>query len=618
MGGLCGAFFVSETTPLPERALQRMATSISHRSSAAARRLELPGGVLHVVGAQLAAVGDVMVAVDGPVLGGLVTADTGPDRDAMSVALLMRDRGLSLPADLRGEFVIAAWDADRRRGALVRDPFGVRPLYVAQVDGAVLFASELKSIVASGLVPADLDYAAIEIFFDLGYMAAPFTPLLGVRKVRAGHMVTVEGDALGPQSPVWDFPEPAVVRESAAEIEDRVLGALDDAMARHASLTERPGVMLSAGLDSALVLSLLRRHTSAPVTGLTVGFSDMPSANELRASARVAAALGARHHAVSLSLEWDAISLSDLVWLVDEPIADLSAVGYGALAHAAVDEVDVAFSGLMADALFAADVASRRLEVLSPLLRLPLALRRAVRAPLRAGPERLGRLAEILAARSPAERYRVQWAPPDAQRSSLLRGPLAELDGGATRSLLAELAGDVSGHPLCLYSYLDQQLCADSVCQLADRAATAGPIDIRFPFADRRVVESAATLPASLRSRRLETKIVLRRLGERLLPAGLLEGPKVGFFDTVTPHWVRAQLRRGGADMLLDRAARTSEMVDRAAVERSVRDALADGPVGLLFPLLLLEGWLSLYLPRALAADGLRRPAVVATPRLHE
>lgn len=603
---------------MPEQALERMAAAIAHRSAGSLRRLELPGAVLCGVGAGLASAGNVIAAVDGVVIGGLGTPEGGPDGVPRAVAELVRDRGASLPADLRGEFAIVAWDADQRRGVVVRDPFGVRPLYVAQVEGAVLFASELKSILASGLVAVDLDYAAIEIFLDLGYVPAPFTPLLGVRKVRAGHLALVDRARLGPQSPVWEFPVPAARRESEARVEERVFDALDDAVARYAAVTERPGVMLSAGLDSALLLALLRRHTRAPVTGLTVGFADTPTANELSGSARVATALGARHRTVTLSLERDAISFPDLVWLVDEPSADLSALGYGVLARAAAGEVDVAFSGLMADSVFAADTASRRLEALTPPLRLPLAVRRALRSACRIGPDRLVRFAEILAADGAAERYRVQWAVPDAERALLFRGPLAELDGGATRALLTELAGDVAGDPLSVYSYIDQQLCADSVIHLADRAATAGPIDIRFPFADRRVVEAAATVPGALRSRRFETKIVLRRLGERLLPPGLLESAKTGFFDTATPGWVRAQLGRGGADLLLDPAAGIGELVDRAALERAVRSVLAGGPVGRVFPLLQLEGWLSLYLPRALAAEGAHRPAAVARPPLHE
>jgi asparagine synthase (glutamine-hydrolysing) len=610
VSGLCGAYLRRQDAGGAWRAtVERMTTALAHRSKTPPRVLELEGAVICSVGAEVATgEGGVAAVLDGIVLEGAGGGGPAPNGAAAEVADRWRSTGEGLLEQLRGEFALALWDGRARRGLLARDPFGIRPLYVANCPGAVLFASELKAILASGLVEPRLDYAAIDVYLDLGFGVSPRSPIAGVRRLRPGHAVTIVDGRSSGQRAYWRFPEPVDAHEPAEVVEERMHEVLADSVRRQVRASSAPAVLLSAGIDSAIVLALAARERDGlPPAALTAAFSGVASAYEVEPASRIAGGLGAPHRAVLLAADDDALPLAELAWLLDEPTADLSALGMSAVARACSSDVDVALSGLFADVLFAADSASRRLELIAPLDRLPRAAKSAASRLAGVYGGRPARMARVLEADGAGERYRVQWALEDADRRRLVRGELAELAGDSTRALLEELAAGVRSDPVTSYSYVDLQLCGDYAL-VADRAAAAGPIEIRFPYADVHVVEAAARIPAALRVRRGTTKLVLRRLAGRLLPADRPEPLKAGFFDAATAAWVRRQLAHGGSDLLLDRAAGTAAFVDRAALEHEVRGALAGGPVSLVFKLLMLEAWLTLYLPRAVAAGGRTGP----------
>ena len=260
--------------------------------------------------------------------------------------------GTAFAERLRGKFAIAVWDGARRRAVVARDRLGVKPLYYARSGDLLLFASELKSLLASGLIGTELDYEAIDVYLTLGFFPAPKTPLAMVSKLLPGQRLVVESGEVKVEE-YWAYPKPEVdSRPSVDEWTEGLLELLDESV-RLRLMSDVPlGAMLSGGLDSSLIVALMARHMTEPVKTFAIGFAEAGDDNELADARYVSQLFGTDHHELELSYVNDTVKLEELVWYLDEPVADLSALGFHALSQMAAKHVTVALSGQGADELF--------------------------------------------------------------------------------------------------------------------------------------------------------------------------------------------------------------------------------------------------------------------------
>jgi asparagine synthase (glutamine-hydrolysing) len=528
---------------------------------------------------------------------------------------LYEEHGPGFPEHLRGMFGIAIWDQQRRRAVVARDRLGIKPVYYAVCGDLLVFASELKSLLASGLVPTHLDYEAIDAFLTLGFFPAPATPLAAVKKLEPGCVLVVE-DGEVEERRYWSYPQPTHERGGDLEVwKEQLLAGLEESV-RLRLMSDVPlGAMLSGGLDSSLIVALMAKLMDRPVQTFAVGFKEAGEGNELADARFVADVLGAEHHELELSFAEETISLDRLVWHLDEPLADLSSLGFIALSELAAQHVTVALSGQGADELLGGYRKHRAAAIAGAWQRVPRPARRAFLAAAAHGPARLRRPVETLGAAGPAERLlAMSGALTPETRAQLVCGPLAELDGSAALRAISYRLGDYGDDPLPAALYLDGQLgLADGMLHYFDRASMAHSLEVRVPFLDHQVVELCASMPSDLKVRRLETKHVLRHAARGLVPDRIIDKPKIGFFNSAVDGWFRAQTRGAISDYLLGPSPRYAEMVDRGEVERLVR-AHADGGRSengyALLSILMLEIWLSEYLPRALVADEPARETV--------
>jgi asparagine synthase (glutamine-hydrolysing) len=518
---------------------------------------------------------------------------------------LYEEHGLDFPRELRGMFGIAVWDRARQRAVLARDRLGIKPLYYARNGDLVVFASELKSVLASGLVEPELDVGAIDAYLTLGYFPGPRTPLKGVLKLQPGHVLVADPSGMRVDS-FWSYPEPSPGNLAEDEYEDALLAELEESV-RLRLMSDVPlGAMLSGGLDSSLIVALMARNMSEPVKTFSVGFTHAGDANELDDAREIAELFGTEHHELELGLHEHGVDLAELVWYLDEPLADLSALGFLAISELASRHVRVALSGQGADELFGGyrkHQAAALCGVAPPLLRRPLA--KAAGALAARGPRRLRRGAETLAARDPVSRLLAMSGKLDpAQRELLLCGELAELDGGTARSLAAAHVNGLRDDPLPAALFLDAQLAlVDDMLHYFDRTSMAHSLEVRVPFLDHRFVEFAATVPPRLKVRGLNRKHILKRAARQLLPARIVDKPKVGFFRNSVDAWFDAQASAAVPEWLLAAEPRYSGLLDRNGVETLVargREGRGESVGQLLLAILMLEIWLSTYLPRAL------------------
>jgi asparagine synthase (glutamine-hydrolysing) len=514
--------------------------------------------------------------------------------------------GADMAAHLRGKFAFVIWDEQRRRAVVARDRLGVKPLYYAHVGDIVVFASELKSILASGLVQdLELDYEAIDAYLALGFFPGPHTPLLRVAKLMPGHSLIVEDGAFRTES-YWTYPAPAPVDVPEAELVERLRVEFDDAVKARLMSDVPLGAMLSGGLDSSLIVASMAEGMTGRVKTFTVGFEESGKLSELEDARYVSRLFDTEHEEVELSLHDRVVDLADLVWSLDEPVADLSALGFLALSDLASQHVTVALSGQGADELFGGYTKHRAARLITEWERLPSSLRRPVDALARQARGRFRRPGEALGTRDPVERLLAmsgQLRRP--LRSQLVSGRLAELDGRAASRAIQAALGDVSANALETQLYLDAKLgLVDDMLLYFDRTSMARSLEVRVPFLDHHVVEFAATVPSRYKVNRLTTKYLLKQAARGIVPDRIIDKPKIGFFRKTAGSWLQAQTFGSVAEYLRAPDARVGEFLDRSVInELILRHASGDDGehAQLLLSVLVLEVWLSTFVPRALA-----------------
>ena len=530
---------------------------------------------------------------------------------------LYEDVGDRVPERVRGKFGLAVWDGRSRRALIARDRLGVKPLYYARSGDLLVFASELKSLLASGLIDGALDYEAIDSYLTFGFFAGPQTPLAGVSKLPPGHRLIV-GNGLVRMEAYWRYPVPAPRTEmSADEHAEGLLTELEEAV-RLRLMSDVPlGAMLSGGLDSSLIVALMARHTSGAVKTFSVGFLE-DDLNELVDAREVAQRFGTDHHELELSRSDTELDLPTLAWFLDEPLADLSSIGFLALSELASRHVTVALSGQGADELLGGYSKHQAASLAAMAQRLPRWTRQAAAAAGARGPARLQRASHTLSAQNSIERLiAMSGRMDDGLRPMLFRGPLEGSDGSAARRVVADRLGDVADGPLPETLYIDAQLAlVDDMLHYFDRASMAHSLEVRVPFLDHHLVEYCAGIPADLKVRRLTKKYLLKRASRGILPDRIIDKRKIGFFAASVDGWFQDQTDGAIQEYLLDPRPRYAEILEPQVVRDLVRrhaEAPGRTDARLLLAILMLEVWLSSFLPRALRQASARPIALPAS-----
>ncbi len=539
--------------------------------------------------------------------------------DTEIIPHLYEDAGPRFAEQLRGKFAIAVWDESRRRAVLARDRLGVKPLYWAQAGDLLVFASELKSLLASGLVDGELDYDAIDAYLTLGFVPAPRTPLAGVSKLLPGHQLVVE-DGNHEIQRYWEYPPPIVGSPRLGEHEyaEGLLEVLEEAV-RLRLMSDVPlGAMLSGGLDSSLIVALMARNMSEPVKTFSVGFAEDHDFNELSDARYVSSVFATDHHELELSFLDDSIDLAELVWCLDEPLSDVSALGLEALSRLASDHVTVALCGQGADELLGGYKKHRAASLVGAWKHLPEPLRETGAALAVRGPKRFRRAARTLAAPDPVARLiEMSGRLGGGLRTALYCGPLQGKVGAAAIDAMREALAGTTDEPLPATLHIDAQLAlVDSMLHYSDRASMAHSLEVRVPFLDHHVVEYCTRIPADLKVRRLQTKSVLKRAASGIVPDRIIHKRKLGFFRGASDAWLQTQLRQTIPELLLGSEVRCTEFLDHEVIKRLTlahRDGEDLSHGHLLTGILMLEIWLRTYLPRALKRPATARDSVPLT-----
>jgi asparagine synthase (glutamine-hydrolysing) len=520
--------------------------------------------------------------------------------DGEVIVHLWEERGPALLDDLNGMFAIAIHDLRRRKLLLARDRVGIKPLFFAAGAHHLVFGSEIKALLASGLVEPELDVDALGQFVSWEYVPAPRTLFRGVRKLDAAECLEVDlADGRWGIRSWWDVPEPdaAAGTRSEAEWAERVEEKLGACVRRQLVSDVPLGAFLSGGVDSSLVVSSMEE----PQT-FSIGFREA-SYDELPWSRAVAEHLGTRHE--TEVIEPEALDRFDeLMRFMEDPIADVSIFPTFMVSRLARRSVTVALTGDGGDELFGgyetylAELWSRPWHLL-PGRAAQRGLARAVRA-LPPRPEKKGpinavrRFVEGLGHDRGLHHARWRCFAGEALRAELFTPEaLAGMETPVGEHVLRlfERAGARSATDRCLYVDLKSYL-VDNCLVKVDRMSMACSLEARVPFLDHELVELAFRVPAELKVRAGATKVLLKTLAERHVPREAVRRPKQGF-SIPMKSWLQGRYRPLLEELLSPDEVRRTGLLRVEAVERLKREHLAnrENHAHVLWALMVFQDW---------------------------
>ncbi|QOI99214.1 MAG: asparagine synthase (glutamine-hydrolyzing) [Phycisphaeraceae bacterium] len=482
--------------------------------------------------------------------------------DCETILHLYEERGTDCVHDLRGMFAFALWDVPRRRLMLARDRMGEKPLYLHERDGRVWFSSEIKSLLATGMIPFELDPVVVNEFFHYQYIPEPRSVVRGIRKLPRGHLMLIDTDTGAVEERCyWRLSDAPPLEGDPATL---IRGQLDQIGEMIMRSDVPVGVALSAGLDSSTVAALAARHAPGKVHALSIGYAGCPHMDE-RARAREFA----RH--LGIPFIDDEIDLNDVVTAFPErviargdPIADISGHGYYALSRLARRSgIPVLLQGHGIDELFWGYT----------WVRSALESTRHKAAGTRPANRRLARVLRRFFPKSLARRDLRSWA---YYVGGLLSGWRSVYPGRGYGpdvpdfyNLSEEFQMGAYAVPrMCTPEFLDRLGEADAaepftvprpwgdlgvmitqlICDTyllenglaqGDRLAMSWSVELRLPFVDYRLAETVVGLRKTSPDDALGPKARFKEVVRDLLPGWVMDRPKTGFTPP-TVEWVDA------------------------------------------------------------------------------
>jgi asparagine synthase (glutamine-hydrolysing) len=502
--------------------------------------------------------------------------------------------GFAVLERLNGMFGLAIWDSRDRTLLLARDPFGVKPLYYRDVAGTLLFGSEIRAILAYPATPRAVDLQAVDQYLDLSYVPSPRTAFKDIAKLPPGYALLCTTAGTSTRRFSDSSPREQLHLHESIVVE-RLRDAIETAVKRQMVADVPIGVMLSGGVDSSTVATIMAWAAGAPIETFTVGFSGDYADNELEQARETARRLGANHHEVLISADEFADFLPRSIWHLEEPVATASTLAFHRLCELAREHVKVVLTGQGADEPFAgyprhlgeyygrfyrALPSGLRTRVVEPaLLRLPRN-ERVKRAARSLGETNLGaRHSAVHSTMDPGLRRRLWREQPVSNTDSLY--PLSWNDDLQNLDDLSRM----------LHADARTSL-PDNLLLYGDKMSMSVSLEARVPFLDLELMRLVESIPPNLKIKGLTQKYVLKKAVSTWIPESTITRKKIGF-ATPVDQWFRGEWRARTSDLLLASGSACA-LFFRPEVVRQMLDEHAKGVEDhkrSLFSLLTFELW---------------------------
>ncbi|MDX1394734.1 MAG: asparagine synthase (glutamine-hydrolyzing) [Gemmatimonadota bacterium] len=600
---MCGIAGVISPTPIDDGRLDRMSAALAHRGPDASGRWASDGVVLlhrrlsiidpeHGQQPMSSADGALVVTFNGeiynyPALRRELETDGRVFRTNCDTEVLLHlydAHGPDFVSLLRGMFAFALFDRATGHLLLARDHIGQKPLFYSVRGDTFAFASEMKALLAAGLVEPRVDVDTLWHHTALRFCPDETTLVQGVRKLPPGHVLEVsKRDPVPRPRRYWRLSYANKLDAPYTEATDHLEALLDETVRMHLMSDVPLGGFLSGGVDSSLVAALAAPHVEGGMPTFTVAVEGSKF-SELDHARRAAEVVGTRHHESRAAPDL-MLLLPDIVWHMEQPV-DAHAVGLYLLADAARRHVKVVLGGDGGDETFGGYLRFTRSRIVEAYRLVPRTVRRRLLSPI------IDRIPAGIGYHDIARQAR--WA----HETSLLdgarrhafamtyfgfRGPEREAlftPDAAARVTDGDTEGRIARHYDAVDSddELDRTLYVEQMTRLpehflhiSDRMTMAHGLEMRPPLVDPRLIEFAATLPSAFKIRPGELKLILREVAKRYFPQDLIDRPKMGFMFPMA-DWFRGDLTGFVDGVFADASLFDDGLFRRSYVEGLIED----------------------------------------------
>lgn len=476
-----------------------------------------------------------------------------------------------------GMYAFAIWDRERRELFAARDRLGIKPFYYRETAHGILFASEIKSILAVQTGSREVEISLIDAYMDFGYIPGENTLHKGIKRLLPGHTLTWRNNCIT-ISKYWDLGFDVQNSEDITVCADRIKQLLQDSVALHLRSDVPLGVFLSGGLDSSAVVALLSPGASCGLKTFSVAYDYGPDYDETPYARQIAGAFATEHHEIRITPRQFLDFVPSFVWHMDEPVTEAAAISLYYVSKLAREHVVVCLSGEGSDELFAGyDFYTYNLLIEK--------FRRWFGAKFFRGltglTSKVARFAKIrkyveLAGRPLEERYRGISSYEQTKKVGLYNDDFVRCAAEGSAPLHSFIEGlftrSRQWDPLSRMLYFDTKTwLVDDLLIKADRMSMATSIELRVPFLDHRLVEYVASTPSRYKIHSADTKFILKRALEGRLPKTIMRRRKMGF-PTPLEIMFRRELFDYAHEILLSQQAVSRGYFNLKAVERLLAD----------------------------------------------
>jgi asparagine synthase (glutamine-hydrolysing) len=491
--------------------------------------------------------------------------------DTETILHLYEEEGVKCVNSLNGMFSFAIWDRIKKELFLARDRLGIKPLYYAVQDGAIIFASELKAIILNKEVSKDIDLQSLSDYFSFLYVPAPKTIFKNIFKLPAGH--TLFCTRGGPKiEKYWDViiddPNSDLLENEHVE---RILSVLKDSV-KCRLMSEVPlGAFLSGGIDSSVVVALMQEAVNSPVNTCTIGFKEH-FFDESADARSVAKHLGTKHREFIVKPDILGI-LKKVVWHLDEPFADASSIPTYYLCEMARKNVTVALAGDGGDEVFAGYTNYVRGQLVEKLKQIiPTQLTQMLSFAANRIPSMMkGRtfIKSLIASEKEGYFYRWTYFKADTKKKLFSKRVARHIeDFDSFRILQPYFHSCTNGDYLSQWQYVDiKTYLVDDILMKVDKMSMAHSLEVRVPLLDHRLVELALSMPTELKIRQETTKYILKQCAVNYLPEATINKTKHGFLLPIG-EWFRRDLKNFAEDMLFGKNSVCNDYFDTKFVRK--------------------------------------------------
>ena len=493
--------------------------------------------------------------------------------DTETILYAYQEYGLNFIHKLLGMFSLALWDEKKKLLVLVRDRIGIKPLYYTVVDGQFIFGSEIKAILQHSSVPREPNLQALDAYLTFLISPAPLTMFKNIHKLEAGHFMVVGQDGVIRKEQYWDpvplgqqpsididgtpIPHSRLLDNGSGMTEESCISTIRSLLKQSIKdrmMSDVPfGVFLSGGIDSSTNVALMAELMDRPVDTFSVGFSDLEKYNELGYARQIADQFKTNHHEVMIDQSIALDFLPGLIYHQDEPLADPVCIPLYFVSKLARDNGTIVVQvGEGSDEQFAGyNSMLRELRFYKTFWKayrsLPAFARSAIHKSAEAYFQRTQRYLALDYIRKGLEGEELLWGGAVNFTETHKRRLIAReqrVEDPLPQALAAQwhaeiLRRDPSADYLKRMIYVEfKSRLPELLLMRVDKVSMATSIEARVPFLDHRMVEYSMTIPQQFKVKNGETKYILKKAVEGIVPDNIIYRKKQGFAAPVS-EWLR-------------------------------------------------------------------------------